>query len=112
MKTSAKALTAGIVGLAIIGTSVAAFSSEFDRDGDHDRDSHNPEMVNQASLSAEQAIAIALAAIPGKVIESEIEMEGGTLVWEVEVLSSENKVYEFEIDASDGRIIERERDDS
>ena len=59
MKTSAKALTAGIVGLAIIDTSATAFSSQFEHDGDHDRDSHNPEMVNQASLSADQAIAIA-----------------------------------------------------
>ena len=69
MKTSTKTLTAGIVGFAIIGTSLTALSSQ--------DDDHNLEMVNQASLSAEQAIAIALEAVPGKVIEAEIEKEDG-----------------------------------
>jgi len=101
VKTSAKALT---VGLAIVGTSLTALSSQ--------DDDHNFEMVNQASLSAGQAIAIALNAVSGKVIEAEIEKEDGKLVWEVEVLTSENEVYELEIDANDGRIIETEREDS
>ena len=101
MKTSAKAL---IVGLVIIGTSLTALSSQ--------DDGHNFEIVNQASLSAEQASAIALNAVPGKVIGTEIEKEDGSLVWEVEVLTSENEMYELEIDANDGRIIETEREDS
>ena len=104
MKTSTKALTAGIASLIIAGTSITAFSGQSDDD--------KPELVNQASLSIEQAMAIALADVPGKVIEAELEHDDGTLVWEIEVLNSENLVYEFEIDANDGRILEKERDDS
>ena len=106
MKTATKTLTTGIISLIVAGTSFTALSGQ----SDHDRNDHNPELVNQASLTAEQAIAIALSDIPGKVVEAEIEKEDGMLVWEIEVLNNENQVYEFEIDAKDGRILEKELD--
>ena len=105
MKTSTKVLTAGIVSAVVAGTSFAAFS------GKGHRDDLTIELVNQASISAEQAMGIALTDVPGKVIEAEMEIEDGTLIWEVEVLNNENLVYEFEIDAKDGNILEKEQDD-
>ena len=104
MKKSTKAVTAGIVTLIAAGTTLVAFSGQDDKD-------HSPELVNEASVNIDQAMAIALADVPGKVIEAEIEREDGTLVWEIEVLNNQNQVFEFEIDANDGRILEKEQDD-
>ena len=108
MKKSTKALTAGIATVIIAGTSIVAFSGQ--SGNILGQEEHNLALVNQASLSAEQAITIALADVPGKVIEAEIEKEGDTLIWEIEVLNSENEVYEFEIDANNGSILEKELD--
>ncbi len=107
MKTSTKVLTASIVSVILAGTSVAAFSGK----SGHGHDDLTFEQVNQATVSPEQAMSIALADISGKVIEAEMEMENDTLIWEIEVLNNENQVYEFEIDAKDGRILEKELDD-
>ena len=105
MKTSTKTLTAGILSLVIAGTSFTAFSVQ----GDSDK--NESELISQATVGVDQAIAIALADVPGKVVETEIEEEDGKLVWEVEVVDSANQVFEFEIDANDGRILEKEQDD-
>ena len=105
MKTATKAITAGIVGLAIAGTSLVTLSGQ----GKHEELDHA--LVSQASVTMEQAKAIALAEVSGSVIEVEIEHEDDVLVWEVEVLNAANETYEFEIDANDGRIVKKELDD-
>ena len=107
MKKTALFITSGITSLILAGASLTAFSGSTD----HEENSHNPEWMNQASVSMEQAITIALAEVPGKVTESEIEKEDGALVWEIEVLGSDNNEYELKIDANDGRVIEKELDD-
>ncbi len=104
MKKTTKAVTAGIVGVIVATTSLAAWSGN-DTDKLRDLD-----LANQVSMTAEQAIAIALADVPGRVVEAEIEQEGGSVIWEIEVVSTENKRFEFEIDATDGRILEKELD--
>ena len=107
MKKSALLVTSAIASLIVAGASLTAFSSQTDQEDD----ANNPELVSQAAVSMEQAITIALAEVPGKVTESEIEEEDGTLVWEVEVLGSDNNEYELKIDANDGRVLEKELDD-
>lgn len=112
MKTSTKVLTAGIISAVIAGASLSAFSGQSDHDGKHRHHGINPELANQVTVNAEQAMTIALTDIPGKVIEAELEREDGKLIWEIELVNSENQVYEFEIDAMDGRILEKELDDN
>ena len=109
MKTSTKVISAGMVSAVLAGASFTAFSGS-DRDGGRGHHDLNPELINQVSLSAEQAMAIALADVPGKVIEAELEHEDGKMIWEIELLNNENQFYEFEIDANDGRILEKELD--
>jgi uncharacterized membrane protein YkoI len=43
--------------------------------------------------------------VPGKVVEAELEKKHNTLVWEVEVVTAENKVMEIHIDAESGAVI-------
>jgi len=57
-----------------------------------------------------QAIKTASEKVPGKVVEAELEKKHGTLVWEVEVVTAENKVMEVHIDAESGAVIDVEEE--
>ena len=50
----------------------------------------------------------ALDAVPGEVKETELEREGGSAVYEVEVASEDGKLHEVTVDASNGRILGQE----
>lgn len=63
-------------------------------------------------ITPQQAQQIALQRIPGQVLHVDMEMENGTLVYEVFILTSQNRVYEVELNAKTGTIynIEEEND--
>ena len=63
-------------------------------------------MVAKAKVTIDQAIKTAMEKVPGKVVEAELEKKHNTLVWEVEVVTAENKVMEVHIDAESGAVIE------
>ncbi len=112
MKISSKTLATGITVLTILGASatVLANKDHGKRDSD-DCDSDAVSLVQNATLGIDEAMKIALADTPGKVIEAEIEKDDGLVVWEIEIVNNQNQVYEFEIDANSGAILENERDD-
>lgn len=64
-----------------------------------------------AALSEAQAIEIALAEVKGEVQETELEREHGNLVYEIEILTSEGREMEVEIDAETGEVLEIEAED-
>lgn len=68
------------------------------------------EMAQRAKVSIDQAIQTALEKVSGKVIEAELEHKHKTLVWEVEIVTSENKVVEVHIDAESGAVIDVEEE--
>ncbi len=47
----------------------------------------------------------------GRVLEVELESEGGRYVYEIELLSDEGRVWEYKLDAASGEILERELED-
>ena len=108
MNISKKTLTAGIVVIAIAGASAIGFANH--RNHDH-RDHDSANLIQKASISFDQAVEIALADVPGQVVEAELEREDGVVVWEIEVVDSQNQLFEFEIDANSGDILEKELDD-
>lgn len=63
------------------------------------------------AISMEQATAIAKQQVEGTVVSAEAEMEDSVTVWEVEILDAEGITYEVEIDASNGTVLEVEKDD-
>jgi uncharacterized membrane protein YkoI len=65
-------------------------------------------MAAKAKVTIEQAIKTASEKVPGKVVEAELEKKHDTLVWEVEVVTAENKVMEVHIDAESGAVIDVE----
>ncbi len=62
-----------------------------------------PALVDTLSLS--KAIEIVKAVEQGTIVEMELEIEGGNLVWEVESLSADNKETKFRVDAHTGEIL-------
>ncbi|WP_240339655.1 PepSY domain-containing protein [Halobacillus ihumii] len=62
-------------------------------------------------LTMEQAQDIALQRIPGQILHIDMDLEHGVLVYEIFILTSQNRVYEVEVHASNGNIIKIEQED-
>jgi len=102
----------GITALAI-GTMLVlngpAWSDETGK-GKKDESKETVEMAAKAKVTIDEAIKTASEKVPGKVVEAELEKKHGTLVWEVEVVTAENKVVEVHIDAESGALIDVEEE--
>jgi len=63
-------------------------------------------------ISPQQAMQIAVQRVPGQIIHYGMDMENGTLVYEIFILTSQNKIYKVEVNAKTGviRKIEEEND--
>jgi outer membrane murein-binding lipoprotein Lpp len=87
------AVGAVIVGLLALGGGVAIAAQQ-----------QGPEpKVDRAA--AEEA---ALSAVPGVVEETELEREGGSSVYEVEVAGKDGKLHEVTVSASDAKVLGQE----
>ena len=80
--------------------------------GKKDESKETVEMAAKAKVTIDQAIKTASEKVPGKVVEAELEKKHDTLVWEVEVVTAENKVMEVHIDAESGAVIDVEDEKS
>jgi uncharacterized membrane protein YkoI len=78
--------------------------------GKKDESKETVEMAAAAKVTIDQAIKTASEKVPGKVVEAELEKKHGMLVWEVEVVTPENKVMEVHIDAESGAVIDVEEE--
>ncbi|MET0065479.1 MAG: PepSY domain-containing protein [Candidatus Thiodiazotropha sp.] len=47
----------------------------------------------------------------GRVLELELEQKRGRYVYEIELLDEQGRVWEFLVDAQDGRVLRRDRED-
>jgi uncharacterized membrane protein YkoI len=63
------------------------------------------EMATAAKITIDQAIKTASEKVSGKVIEAELEKKSGRLVWEVEIVTADNKLMEILIDADSGTVV-------
>ena len=64
---------------------------------------------DEAAVSRDEAEAAALDAQPGTVLESELEAQGGGLIWEVEI-DDGTQIHEVTVDAKSGEILGAERE--
>lgn len=46
----------------------------------------------------------------GRVLEVELEEHRGMLIYEIEILDEQDRVWELKLDAQTGRLLERERE--
>jgi uncharacterized membrane protein YkoI len=65
--------------------------------------------VLATGISADDAIRLALEQVPGVATDVEIDINDGRPFWEVDVRSLDGDLYDVEIDAVTGRIIEIDR---
>ncbi len=47
----------------------------------------------------------------GRLLDLEVEQDGGRVVYELEILHADGRVVELKVDARDGRLIKREIED-
>lgn len=69
-----------------------------------------PGAVNRQRITKEQAQQIALQQVPGKIQHVDMDLENGVLVYEVFILTPENRIFEVEILAKSGKILKIEEE--
>lgn len=62
-------------------------------------------------LTVQQAQDIALQRVPGQVLHVDMDLEHGVFVYEFYILTSQNRLYEVEVNGSTGNIIKVEQED-
>ena len=64
-----------------------------------------------AKISFADALKTALAAVPGKLLKAELEVEDGGLQYSAEIVTPAKKIAEVEIDAGNGRVLAIDTDE-
>lgn len=62
-------------------------------------------------LPLEQIIDLAVAVKQGQILETDLERDDGRYVYELEILDSRGQVWELELDAQTGELLELENED-
>lgn len=62
-------------------------------------------------LSLEKIAASARSIKPGEILETELELEHGRYIYEVELLDARGQVWELNLDAKTGKLIKLESED-
>ena len=64
-----------------------------------------------AKITFQQAVAAALKASPGSIIQAELEVEGGNLMYSFRIVGANKKITEVEIDAGNGKVLDTENEE-
>jgi len=66
--------------------------------------------VSGELLPLEQILQVVRSRVPGRAIEVELERKEDLLLYELEWLDTDGRVWEFKVDARSARILKQERD--
>ena len=64
----------------------------------------------KATITLTQAVGAAEAHSGGKATKAELEVERGTIAYQVEVVTGDNKVFDIMVDAADGKVLSSKLD--
>jgi uncharacterized membrane protein YkoI len=64
----------------------------------------------KAKISLVQAVSAAEAQAGGRATKAELDGERGTVVFDVEVVTPDNKVFDVKVDAADGKVLSSKLD--
>jgi len=98
MNTSTTA-SAAVIGLTVIALAAPTYAG-----------SKNQERAMGLELDIVAAAAIATDATDARILEAEFESKRDKLIWEIEMIDSENQEIEVKVDISTGEIISQEND--
>lgn len=59
----------------------------------------NKELAKSASVTLDKAVLAAVAAVPGKAVEAELDKQEGRTVYKVEIIDNANKTKKVYVDA-------------
>ena len=98
--------------------SLATASRAADKEKDAPKGSIRPtgevkpaDLPSLAKITFQQAVAAALKASPGSIIQAELEVEGGTLMYSFRIVGADKKITEVEIDAGNGKVLDIENEE-
>ncbi len=92
-----------------LAASPAFAAQEGGRSGDHD-DARRAVELRQA-LPLTRILEIAQGAVPGEIIEVELDHDHDRLIYEVDILTQTGRLRQVEIDAQTGAVLEVEDED-
>ncbi len=64
--------------------------------------------VDMARVPLDSAVKAALQAVPGKALKAELKNEDGSLVYEVEVIKTNNRITYVKLDAGNDKVLKIE----
>ncbi|WP_244950514.1 PepSY domain-containing protein [Psychrobacillus lasiicapitis] len=70
----------------------------------------NPMQMQRITI--EQAMQVARRQVPGQVIHVDLDMENGLLVYEVFISTAEGRVYQVDVNAKTGVIVDIDQESS
>jgi uncharacterized membrane protein YkoI len=103
-----KHLSTAALCLAIVLALPAGFAD--DRKEQREQDAIREALQRGEVLPLVKILALAQQAVPGDVIEVELERKRGALVYEIKVLTSSGRVREIKLDARTGTVLKIEDD--
>jgi uncharacterized membrane protein YkoI len=95
--------------LAAAATPLAAADQGRGRSGDHDDARRAVEL--QRALPLSRIMEIAQQAVPGEIVEVELDTEHDRLIYEIDILTQTGRLRQVEIDAETGAVLEVEDED-
>lgn len=98
-----------ILAAALLTASPAFADQGRGRSGDHD-DARRAVELRQA-LPLTRILEIAQGAVPGEIIEVELDHKHDRLIYEVDILTQTGRLRQVEIDAQTGAVLEVEDED-
>ena len=99
-------------GIALAGTADTKMSGDSAHSGTVRIENHTEaEFPSMAKITADQALAKAMAEVHGKVLKMELEGEDGFLVYELELVTADKSIKEVKVDAGSGKILAVEADE-
>lgn len=108
MNLNRRLLVLGVFAALLVPAEAAARRGR-GRGGDHDDAREALEQGDALPLT--QILPLALRAVPGEILEIELEREHGRLVYEVEILARTGRVRKVNMDARTGRVLGVEDED-
>ncbi len=109
-------------GVLLLGAGLLALSSRLSFGADEadtakpssikiDRKVADADLPSLAKISFADALKTALAAVPGRLLKAELEVEDGGLQYSAEIVTPAKKITEVEIDAGNGHILAIDTDE-
>ena len=96
-----------LIVLASLGAFIAA---PLHADDDKDHELARQALARGEILSLSRILELAAAAVPGDVIEVDLDRDDGRFIYEIKVLATSGRVRELELDARTGELLKLEDD--